>query len=119
MRGIQSSSSAKLTFDAFHIRLVNGCRMRQISLLLRSLLRQDVTLKGMLSLDFSTPCKFETLLGASFGFHLRHGLGFFGYFFFGLNMIVIRLPSNRGNCSTTPISSNSCANFNKISHPVL
>ena len=28
-------------------------------------------------------------------------------------MIVILLPSNRGNCSTTPISSNSCANFNK------
>ena len=60
---------------------INGRRVRQIPLLLRSLLRQNVTLKGVLSLDLPTPSKLETLLGASFSFHLRHGLGFFGWLF--------------------------------------
>ena len=56
--------------------------MRQVSLLLRTLLRQNVTFEGVLSLDLSTSREFETLLGASFGFHLRHGLGFYDWLFF-------------------------------------
>ncbi len=55
--------------------------MCQIALLLRALLRQDMTLEGVLPLDLSTPRELETLLRASFGFHLRHGLRFFGCLF--------------------------------------
>ncbi len=73
---------AKLRFDALDISLSNCCRVRQVSLLLRTLLRQNVTFEGVLSLDLSTSREFETLLGASFGFHLRHGLGFYDWLFF-------------------------------------
>jgi hypothetical protein len=72
----QSRLDAQLALDAWNVRFINGCRVRQVPLLLRALLGQNVTFEGMLSLDLSTPCKFETLLGASFRFHLRHGLGF-------------------------------------------
>ena len=73
---------AKLCLDALNISLSNCCRVRQVPLLLRSLLRQNVTFEGVLSLDLSTSRKFKTLLGASFGFHLRHGLGFYDWLFF-------------------------------------
>jgi hypothetical protein len=73
---------AKLRLDALDISFSNCCRMRQVSLLLRSLLGQNVTFEGVLSLDLSTSREFETLLGASFGFHLRHGLGFYDWLFF-------------------------------------
>ena len=80
MRSGQWCLSTELALDASNVRFINGRRVRQIPLLLRSLLRQNVTLKGVLSLDLPTPSKFETLLGASFSFHLRHGLGFFWLF---------------------------------------
>ena len=50
--------------------------MGKIALLLGALFGQDVTLEGVLALDFASSCQLETLLGAGFGFHLRHGLGF-------------------------------------------
>lgn len=74
--------SAKLCLDAFNISLSDCCRVRQVSLLLRPFLGQNVTLESVLSLDLSTSREFETLLGASFGFHLRHGLGFYDWLFF-------------------------------------
>jgi len=73
---------AELHLDALDISLRDCSRVRQVSLLLRTLLRQNMTLKGVLSLNLSTSREFETLLGASFGFHLRHGLGFYGLLFF-------------------------------------
>ena len=73
---------AKLSLDALNISLSDCCRVRQISLLLRPFLGQNVTFESVLSLDLSTSREFETLLGASFGFHLRHGLGFYGWLFF-------------------------------------
>lgn len=42
----------------------------------------------------------------------------FIYFFFGLIIIVIRLPSSFGICSRTPSSANSCANFNNKISPL-
>ena len=73
---------AKLRLDALNISLCDCCCMRQVSLLLRPFLGQNVTFESVLSLDLSTSREFETLLGASFGFHLRHGLGFYGWLFF-------------------------------------
>lgn len=70
--------------------------MRQVPLLLRSLLGQNVTFKGVLSLDLSTSREFETLLGASFGFHLRHGLGFYDWLFF------LRIEKNGHSLSLEP-----------------
>jgi len=74
--------SAKLCLDALNISLSDCCRVRQVSLLLRPFLGQNVTFESVLSLDLSTSREFETLLGASFGFHLRHGLGFYDWLFF-------------------------------------
>ena len=73
---------AKLSLDALNISLGDCCCVRQVSLLLCSLLGQNVTFEGVLPLDLSTSREFETLLRASFGFHLRHGLGFYGWLFF-------------------------------------
>ena len=56
--------------------------MRQVALLLRALFRQDVTLEGVLPLDFPSSRELEALFGASFCFHLRHGLGFYDWLFF-------------------------------------
>ncbi len=53
--------------------------MRQVALLLCTLFCQDVTLEGVLPLDFPSSRELETLFGASFCFHLRHGLRFYGY----------------------------------------
>jgi len=53
--------------------------MRQVSLLLGALFGQDVTLEGVLPLDLPSPSELKALFGASFCFHLRHGLRFFGY----------------------------------------
>ena len=49
--------------------------MREVALLLRALLGQDVAFESVLALDFASSGQLETLLGAGFGFHLRHGLG--------------------------------------------
>ena len=49
--------------------------MGQVALLLGAFFGQDVTLEGVLALDFASSSQLETLLGAGFCFHLRHGLG--------------------------------------------
>jgi hypothetical protein len=68
-----------LALDARYVGLVNRGRVRQIALLLRTLLGQNVTLEGVLPLDFPRSRELETLFRASFCFHLRHGLRFYGY----------------------------------------
>jgi hypothetical protein len=68
-----------LTLNALLVGLVNRGRVRQVALLLRAFFGQDVALEGVLPLDFPSPREFETLLSASFCFHLRHGLRFYGY----------------------------------------
>ena len=68
-----------MALNARNVGLVNRRRVRQVALLLRTLLRQDVTLEGVLSLDFPSPRELKALFGASFCFHLRHGLRFYGY----------------------------------------
>ena len=87
---------AKLRLDALNISLGDCCCVRQVSLLLCSLLSQNVTFEGVLSLDLSTSREFETLLGASFGFHLRHGLGFYDWLFF------LRIEKNGHSLSLEP-----------------
>jgi len=82
-----------------------------------------VTLKRVLSLDFSGTRQAETLLGTGIGFHFRHRFLFIKllitttyFFFFGASIIIMRFPSNLGICSTIPTSSTSVANFkSKIS----
>ena len=69
----------KLAFDALFVGLVNRGRVRQVALLLRALLGQDVTLEGVLPLDLPSPRELKALFSASFCFHLRHGLRFYGY----------------------------------------
>ena len=68
------SLRAELLLDARYICLVDSGCVGQVALLLRRLLRQDVTLESVLPLDFSRSSKLEALLGACFGLHLRHGL---------------------------------------------
>ena len=68
-------SDQQLTFDVGHVRLVDGGCVREVALLLGAFLGQDVTLEGVLALDFASSSQLETLLGAGFCFHLRHGLG--------------------------------------------
>mgnify|MGYP005683475491 CR=1 FL=1 len=70
--------------------------MGQVALLLGAFFGQDVTLEGVLALDFASSCQLETLLGASFGFHLRHGLGFYGWLFF------LRIEKNGHSLSFEP-----------------
>ena len=72
-------SDQQLTLDVGHVRLVDGGCVREVALLLGAFLGQNVTLEGVLALDFASSCQLETLLGAGFGFHLRHGLGFLGW----------------------------------------
>ena len=55
---------AKLPLDVFLIGLIDRCVIRQVALLLRALLRQDMTFKGVLTLNFPTPCELEALLRA-------------------------------------------------------
>ena len=69
----------KLALHARYVGFVNRGRVRQVTLLLRALLSQDVTFKSVLPLDFTSSRELEAFLGASFCFHLRHGLRFFGY----------------------------------------
>ena len=69
----------KLALHARYIGLINRGRVRQVALLLRTLLRQDVTLEGVFPLDLPSPRELKALFGASFCFHLRHGLRFYGY----------------------------------------
>ena len=69
-------SDQQLTLDVGHVRLVDGGSVREVALLLGPLLGQDVTLEGVLALDFASSRQLETLLGAGFGFHLWHGLRF-------------------------------------------
>ena len=116
---LSTESDEKLTLDVGLVRLVDCRGVGQVALLLRTLLGQDVTLEGVLALDFASSRQLETLLGAGFGFHLRHGLGslMVGYFFFGLNITVIRFPSNLGICSKMPTSSNFWANFSRRISP--
>ena len=68
-------SDQQLTLDVGHVRLVDGCCVREVALLLCALLGQDVALESVLALDFASSRQLETLLGAGFCFHLRHGLG--------------------------------------------
>ena len=72
-------SDQQLTLDVGHVRLVDGGCVREVALLLCALLGQDVALESVLALDFASSRQLETLLGAGFGFHLRHGLGFLGW----------------------------------------
>ena len=69
-------SDQQLTLDVGHVRLVDGGCVRKVALLLGAFFRQDVTLEGVLALDFASSRQLETLLGAGFGFHLWHGLRF-------------------------------------------
>ena len=72
-------SDQQLTLDVGHVRLVDGGCVREIALLLLAFLGQNVTFECVLALDFSSSRKLETLLGTGFCFHLRHGLGFLGW----------------------------------------
>ena len=68
-----------MTLDVGFVRLMYQRAMRQITLLLSALLCKNVALESVLALDFASSRQLETLLGAGFGFHLRHGLGFLGW----------------------------------------
>ena len=47
--------------------------VRQVALALGALLGQNVTLEGVLALDFAGARKLESLAGSGLGFHFRHG----------------------------------------------
>jgi hypothetical protein len=59
-------------FDTVQVRFVNKTRLRQISLLLFGLLRQNVTLVRMLPLDFPCSGKGEPLFGTGISLHFWH-----------------------------------------------
>ena len=61
-----------MALDALFVGLVNRGRVRQVALLLRALLGQDVTLEGVLPLDLPSPREFEALFGARLGLHFGH-----------------------------------------------
>ena len=75
----------------------------------------------MLSFDFTSSGKLESLFGTGFSFHFRHSivikLVLVSYFFFGLMNMVIRFPSNLGSCSTFPTCSRSWARRSKRISP--
>ena len=105
---------------------MNSCHLRQVALLLSLLLCKNMTFVSMLTLDFTSACNLESLLGAGFGFHFWHCLiilppkvgGIKSYFFFGLIIMIILLPSSFGICSTNPTSSSSCANLKRRISPL-
>jgi len=55
---------AKLALDVRYIGFIDRCGVRQVPLLLRLLLGQDVTLEGVLPLDLSSPRELKALLCA-------------------------------------------------------
>jgi hypothetical protein len=63
--GLRSSElRAELALDVRHIGLVDQRRVRQVPLLLGLLLRQNVTLEGVLPLDLSSPRELKALFRA-------------------------------------------------------
>ena len=83
-------------------------RMWLLKACLRLILPDAVSLKRFFALDL------VFIFGMASDFY---GLLIIFYFFFGLNMIVMRLPSNLGICSTEPISSSSVAKRNNRISP--
>lgn len=63
---------SQLLLDVAHIRFVNKPGMRQPELTLVALLGQDVTLEGMLSLNFTRARYRKPLLGTGFCLHFWH-----------------------------------------------
>ena len=82
-------------------------RMWLLKACLRLILPDAVSLKRFFALDF------VFIFGMASDI-----LWVYNYFFFGLNMIVMRLPSNFGICSTVPISSSSVANRSRRISPL-
>jgi hypothetical protein len=82
----------KQVFHAVFVCFVNQTCVRKISLLLFSLLRQNVTFVCMLSLDFSWSGKGEPLLGTGISLHFWHFAHFFCKLFNLDNQPDIALP---------------------------
>ena len=55
-----------------HVRLIDHRYVRQIALLLLGLLRQDVTLVSVFTLNFTRPGKSESFFGTGISLYLWH-----------------------------------------------
>lgn len=58
--------------NLFHVGACNECRMVQITLALLGLLRQDVAVVSVFTLDLSRAGEREALLGRGIGLYFRH-----------------------------------------------
>ena len=63
--------------NLLHVRMVNDGHVVEVSLLLLCLLRQDVAVVGMLTLDFTRSGKSESLFGTGISLYLWHFLCLF------------------------------------------
>ena len=55
-----------------HVRIVNEANVNEVTLLLLSLLRENVTVESVLSLDLTGSGERETLLCAGISLYFRH-----------------------------------------------